>query len=378
MEDLIRIEEVTKSYGTHRVHENLTLAIRQGECFTLLGPSGCGKTVLLRLIAGFESPDAGKISIGGTVVSEPKARINISPDKRNLGMVFQDYAVWPHMTVFDNVAYPLKIAGKDRGELMEKAMDAISMVGLQGLDKRLPSELSGGQQQRVALARALVAKPSLLLLDEPLSNLDANLREEMRFEIKELQRKLNTTVLYVTHDQEVALAISDRLAVMDEKGCIRQTGTPWEIFERPADPFVFNFMGIANFLSVRRDGEKYLVGNGMQSIPWEKPKGESMDWVAAFRPSDARISHRQAGLDSESEKLEGIVRRASFLGAMMDYMVDIDGTSLRLSIETHEALESDLMFKEGENCAVNFYNLHWFEAEKLREVIGADALGVKS
>jgi iron(III) transport system ATP-binding protein len=367
MEELIQIEGVAKSYGSHHVYESLTLSVRRGECFTLLGPSGCGKTVLLRLIAGFEAPEAGKISIGGVVVSDPASGINIPPDSRNLGMVFQDYAVWPHMTVFDNVAYPLKIAKVRAKELTDRVMESISMVGLNGLEKRLPSELSGGQQQRVALARALVAKPSLLLLDEPLTNLDANLREEMRFEIKELQRKLDTTVLYVTHDQEVALAISDRLAVMDGSGQIRQTGAPREIFENPADPFVFNFMGIANFLSVRREGEDCLVGNGTQPIPWEKPIGVCKEWAAAFRPSDTRIAREGAGL-------RGVVRRASFLGAMMDYLVDIDGAELRASIETHEAIANGLALKEGESCVVSFYDLHWFEAEILREVIGTSIL----
>ena len=362
MEELIQIEGVTKSYGAHRVHEDLTLSIHRGECFTLLGPSGCGKTVLLRLIAGFEAPTAGVIRIGGVVVSDPATGVNLPPDNRSLGMVFQDYAVWPHMTVFDNVAYPLKLMKKSRQELTDRVMEAVEMVGMGGLGKRLPSELSGGQQQRVALARALIAKPSLLLLDEPLTNLDANLREEMRFEIKELQRKLETTVLYVTHDQEVALAISDRLAVMDDKGKIRQTGTPWEIFERPADPFVFNFMGVANFLPVRNEEGRYLVGNGAQSISWEEPQGNAKNWMAAFRPSDVKIG--QSG-----EGLRGIVRRASFLGAMMDYLVDVDGASLRVSAETHEAIAEGLMFKEREDCVVSFRSLHWFEAEKLREVL---------
>ncbi|MDR1977757.1 MAG: ABC transporter ATP-binding protein [Synergistaceae bacterium] len=361
--DIIQVEDIAKSYGKHRVHEELSLSIQQGECFTLLGPSGCGKTVLLRLIAGFEIPDAGKISIGGTVVSDPSAGVNISPDSRGLGVVFQDYAVWPHMTVFDNVAYPLKLIKMPRKDLTERVMETVSMVGMGGLEKRLPSELSGGQQQRVALARALVAKPSLMLLDEPLTNLDANLREEMRFEIKELQRKLNITVFYVTHDQEIALAISDRLAIMDETGHIRQTGNPWEIFEQPADPFVFNFMGIANFISVRRVGEDYLVGNGAQPMPWEKPEGDASEWAAGFRPSDVRIA--PAG----GAGLRGVVKRASFLGAMMDYLIDVDGASLRTSIETHEALTERLMFKEGEACVVNFRNLLWFDARSLAEVL---------
>ena len=241
-------------------------------------------------------------------------------------------------------------------------MESIEMVGMTGLDRRLPSELSGGQQQRVALARALVANSSLMLLDEPLTNLDANLREEMRFEIKELQRKLNITVLYVTHDQEVALAISDRLAIMDDAGRIRQTGNPWEIFERPADPFIFNFMGIANFMPVRRAGESYLVGSGEQRIPWEAPQGDAAEWVAGFRPSDVQIAPQGPGL-------RGTIRRASFLGAMIDYLIEVDGAHLRTSIETHEAVAKGLMFKENDSCSISFRDLLWFNAQSLKEVV---------
>jgi iron(III) transport system ATP-binding protein len=360
--DIIRVEGIAKSYGKHQVHKDLTLSIQRGECFTLLGPSGCGKTVLLRLIAGFETPDAGRISIDDTVVTDPAAGINIPPDRRGLGVVFQDYAVWPHMTVFENVGYPLKIAGRPRDELRDRVMQTLAMVGMSGLERRLPSELSGGQQQRVALARALVASPSLMLLDEPLTNLDANLREEMRFEIKELQRKLNITVLYVTHDQEIALAIADRLAIMDDQGRIRQTGNPWEIFERPADSFIFNFMGIANFLPVRRAGEAWLVGGGDQPIPWEPPTGDAPKWVAGFRPSDIEVAPQGAGL-------RGTVKRASFLGAMMQYLIDIDGARLRTNIETHEAVTRGLMFKEGDDCVVSFRDLLWFDAASLAEVV---------
>ena len=224
--DIIRVEDVSKSYGSRSILNNLSLTIKKGECFTLLGPSGCGKTVLLRLIAGFESPDAGRIYLDDTLVTDPAAQVEVPPENRGIGLVFQDYAVWPHMTVFDNVGYPLKIAKRPKEEIRERVMEMVEIVGMKDLEKRLPSELSGGQQQRVALARALVGKPALLLLDEPLSNLDANLREEMRFEIKELQRKLNVTVLYVTHDQEIGLAISDRVAIMDEAGAIQQIGTP--------------------------------------------------------------------------------------------------------------------------------------------------------
>ncbi len=360
--EIIRVEGIGKSYGKHQVHKDLTLSIKQGECFTLLGPSGCGKTVLLRLIAGFETPDEGRISIDNNVVADPAAGINIPPDSRGLGVVFQDYAVWPHMSVFDNVGFPLKIAKRPKNELRDRVMETLGMVGMNGLERRLPSELSGGQQQRVALARALVANPFLLLLDEPLSNLDANLREEMRFEIKELQRKLNITVLYVTHDQEIALALSDRLAIMDEAGRIRQTSNPWEIFERPADPFIFNFMGIANFVPVRRVGETYLVGSGEQIIPWAPPQGDAAEWVAGFRPSDVQLAPQGTGL-------RGTVKRASFLGAMIDYLIEVDGTHLRTSIETHEAMSRGLLFKEGETCAISFRDLLWFNAQSLKEVV---------
>ncbi|MDR3348941.1 MAG: ABC transporter ATP-binding protein [Acidaminococcales bacterium] len=360
--EIIRVEGITKSYGSHQVHKDLTLSVEEGECFTLLGPSGCGKTVLLRLIAGFEAPDAGKISIGGAVVTDPAGGVYVPPDSRGLGVVFQDYAVWPHMTVFDNVAYPLKIAKRPKGELTERALETIALVGLKGLEKRLPSELSGGQQQRVALARALAGNPALMLLDEPLTNLDANLREEMRFEIKELQRRLNITVLYVTHDQEVALAISDRLAIMDEKGRIRQTGNPYDIFERSSDCFVFNFMGIANFLPVRREGENYLVGGGRQIMPWPPPEGSADGWAAGFRPSDVRIAPGGEGLC-------GVVKRASFLGAMIDYLIEIDGAQLRTSMETHEAIAKKMIFKEGDPCVISFCDLLWFKAESLAEAM---------
>lgn len=361
MEDIIKVENVAKGYAKHQVLQNLDLNIKKGECFTLLGPSGCGKTVLIRLIAGHEVPDAGKISIDNTTVADSSSGEYIPPERRGLGIVFQDYAVWPHMTVYENIAYPLKMEKRPKDEIDKLVMDMIEIVGMKGLEKRLPSELSGGQQQRVALARALVSDPSVMLLDEPLSNLDANLREEMRFEIKALQRKFGITVMYVTHDQEVALAISDRIAIMDSQGHIRQIGTPYEIFEKPADLFIFKFMGIANFLAVKEANGKFVVGNGTQEVPWEAPQGKAAAWVAAFRPSDIEI-HR------EGPGLKGTIHRANFLGATMDYAIDIDGESLRTELLTHEAINNNLMFKEGDECYITFRSLLWFDAEQLKEV----------
>lgn len=275
IEDIIKVENVAKGYAKHQLLQNLDLNIKKGERFILLGPSGCGKTVLIRLIAGHEVPDAGKISIYNTIVADSSSGEYIPPERRGLGIVFQDYAVWPHMTVYENIAYPLKMEKRPKDEIDKLVMDMVEIVGMKGLEKRLPSELSGGQQQRVALARALVSDPSVMLLDEPLSNLDANLREEMSFEIKALQRKFGITVMYVTHDQEVALAISDRIAIMDAQGHIRQIGTPYEIFEKPADLFIFKFMGIANFLAVKEANGKFVVGNGTQEVPWEAPQGKA-------------------------------------------------------------------------------------------------------
>lgn len=362
----INLDKVGKSYGKHRVFGDLSLTLEHGECFTLLGPSGCGKTVLLRLLAGFETPDTGSVKIGEEEVAKAGGDC-LPPDRRDIGVVFQDYAVWPHMTVFENVSYPLKIARLSKEELTRKTMDAIAMVNMQGLEKRLPSELSGGQQQRVALARALVAAPSIMLLDEPLTNLDANLREEMRFEIKELQRKLDITVFYVTHDQEIAMAISDRMAIMDSKGRLRQIGTPTEIYEKPADLFVFNFMGVANFLDVNKKNGRLCAGSGEQPVPWPEPEGSAENWIGACRPSDV-LMEKAGHKSAPSAALKGKVKRASFLGSLMDYLVEIDGAQLRVEIPTHEAVEKDLIFNDGEECLIAFKDLHWFDARQKAEV----------
>jgi iron(III) transport system ATP-binding protein len=352
----VRIDAVSKQYAGRTILSGLSLDLRDGECFTLVGPSGCGKTVLLRLIAGFEVPDGGSISIDDDVVASSASGLALPPDKRGLGVVFQDYAVWPHMSVFDNVAYPLKLGGVDATSLRQRTLRVLDLVGLQGLEARFPSQLSGGQQQRVALARALVSEPRLLLLDEPLNNLDANLREEMRFEIKALQRKLGITILYVTHDQEIALAISDRIAVMDESGKLRQTGAPEEVYEHPSDDFVFRFLGIANFLPVRRDGEAMFIGGS--TTAWVGPTTQlaAGKLTAGFRPSDVLLARQGDGLPGE-------VRRASFLGAQVDYLIDIAGTLIRAALPSHECLARDLLFVEGDRCRVSLAAVQWFEGD---------------
>jgi iron(III) transport system ATP-binding protein len=356
----VRIEGVSKQYAGRTILSALSLAINDGECFTLLGPSGCGKTVLMRLIAGFETPDSGTISIGGDYVANAATGRMLPPDKRGLGMVFQDYAVWPHMSVFDNVSYPLKLAGTDSSSLNERTLRAVGLVGLNGLEARLPSQLSGGQQQRVALARALISEPRLLLLDEPLNNLDANLREEMRFEIKALQQKLGITILYVTHDQEIALGIADRIAVMDEHGALRQIGAPETVYENPNDDFVFRFLGIANFLPVRRDGETLYIGGSSAAWVGPPPDKSGGKLTAGFRPSDVMLAR-------DGDGLPGVVRRASFLGAQVDYLIDIAGTLIRAALPSHECLARKLLFVEGDHCRVALSTVQWFAGDLVAE-----------
>jgi ABC-type Fe3+/spermidine/putrescine transport system ATPase subunit len=242
MNDSIAIKGLRKQFGNVTAVHDLDLAIRQGEFFTLLGPSGCGKTTTLRLVGGLEKPDSGEISLDDQCLAAPAQRIFVNPEKRNMGMVFQSYALWPHLTVFENVAYPLRLRRITKVEIRQKVRDSLNLVGLSGLGDRPVPALSGGQQQRVALARALVFSPRVLLLDEPLSNLDAQLREETRREIKTLQRRLGITVLMVTHDQAEALSVSDRVGIMNG-GRLEQVDTPEEIYYEPSTSFARDFLG---------------------------------------------------------------------------------------------------------------------------------------
>ena len=241
----IAISHLRKMYGTFTAVDDFTLNIADGEFVSILGPSGCGKTTLLRSIAGFFSVSSGEIRIGNALAASSESRIHVPPEERNLGMVFQSYAVWPHMNVFDNVAYPLRIRKEPTAALREKVGSVLDLLKLTGSEEKYPSMMSGGQQQRIALGRALVMNPDALLLDEPLSNLDSKLREQMRFELKEIQRKLKLTILYVTHDQEEAMAVSDRIVLMNE-GTIQQVDNPRDLYCRPKNLFSACFLGRSN------------------------------------------------------------------------------------------------------------------------------------
>jgi iron(III) transport system ATP-binding protein len=358
----VRLDRVSKAYDRHTVFSDLDLTAKDGECFTLLGPSGCGKTVIMRLIAGFEQPSAGKIFIGDNLVSSPETGLHLPPEARRIGVVFQDYAVWPHKTVFDNVIYPLSIQKVPKDQARRQTTVAIESVNLRGLEDRLPYQLSGGQQQRVALARALVSNPEIMLLDEPLCNLDANLREEMRFEIKELQKRTGVTILYVTHDQEIALALSDRIAIMDPRGKIRQVGTPLEIFESPADSYVYRFMGVSNFIPVRVENNRVFIDGSAQPLDCAPPDGMAvMDhFFVACRPTEIELTRNGA-------PIQGTVKRRNFLGAMIDYRIAIGDREVRVQQDTREAIAKDLILDEGERCGVVFLGLHWYEPDSPEE-----------
>ena len=262
----------TKTLGTVTAVNDFNLTIKEGECFSFLGPSGCGKTTTLRMIAGFEDLSQGEIHLCGKPVSIKSKNLYVPPEDRGLGMVFQSFAVWPHMNIFENVAFPLRVRKVPKAEMAERVKMALKHTSLDGMEKVYPGNLSGGQQQRIALARAIVTNPKVMLLDEPLSNLDPKLRETMRFEIKELQKKFNFTIIFVTHDQSEAMALSDRMMVMD-MGNIVQIGTPTELYNRPVNRFVHKFLGQSTFTDViLQDGKADARGDMEQPLPVALPE----------------------------------------------------------------------------------------------------------
>jgi len=323
----VQLTNLQKRFGALTVVDDLCLQLPEGSLSTLLGPSGCGKTTTLRMIAGLEQPTSGRIVVDGEPVWTETA--SIPAERRGIGMVFQSYAVWPHLTVFENVAYPLRVRRQGRKDIREKVMRALGVVRLDHLAERYPAQLSGGQQQRVALARAVVFEPRLLLLDEPLSNLDAQLREQMRVEIRQLQRRLGLTAIYVTHDQQEALAISDHVAVMDH-GRVMQYGSPQDVFERPHSKRVAEFMGWTNFLPAERLDARHLrilPGGLVVDCPAGAPAG---DLWAAVRPDDIRV--RALAPRQPADVLVGRVADRSYLGNATICSLSIGEVLLRAAL----------------------------------------------
>jgi iron(III) transport system ATP-binding protein len=335
----IRITGLAKRYGDTAAVEDLSLEVAAGELVALLGPSGCGKTTTLRLVAGFLAPEAGEIRVGERLLSSPAGVV--PPERRRMAMIFQSYALWPHMTVARNVAYGLRFKRDlPRAERDRRVRAILDVVQLAGLEHRYPGELSGGQQQRVAVARALVVEPEILLLDEPLSNLDAVLREEMRFEIRRLHESFGITTLYVTHDQAEAMVISDRVAVL-ERGRIVQVGRPEDLFERPRSRFVAEFVGKTNLIEatvaepgiVARGALRLRVADGA-----EKPGAPVVISVRPHRIAVGAGRGAAAPPAAGANVLGATVERASYLGSAVDYQVAVDGTDVVLRVQAPVAL----------------------------------------
>ena len=319
----LRVDGVAKRYGAVVALGGVSLSVAAGEFLTILGPSGSGKTTLLKVVAGFEFPDAGRVTVGGADITD------VSPAKRNIGMVFQNYALFPHMSVARNIAFPLQMRGVPKSEIDRRVIQAMALVELQGYGERLPSQLSGGQQQRVALARAVVFDPTLLLLDEPFGALDRKLRESMQLEVRRLQRRLGLTTVFITHDQEEALVLSDRIAVMDG-GAIRQIGAPDEIYDRPADDFVAQFIGESNLLVGEIAAPDRVVLDGGTSVTVRGLDGGHGRVRLLVRPEKMAI-------DSATNRFTGTIVEAVYLGEAHKLRVKV-AEGVELLVRGHRAV----------------------------------------
>lgn len=348
MDAKVSINHLHKSYGEETAVKNFNLDVAPGEFVTLLGPSGCGKTTTLRCVAGLERPEAGEIRIGTETVVAPEKDIFLFPEHRNIGMVFQSYAVWPHMTVFDNVAYGLRVRRASGSEIKTRTMKALELVGLDQQAARFATKLSGGQRQRVALARAIVYEPEVILFDEPLSNLDAKLREQMRDEIVRLQKEVGITSIFVTHDQSEALVMSDRVVVMD-KAVIQQIGDPQDIYANPVNSFVANFIGVTSLLEgklLSRDGEicdlEVAGANGHDTLRIQASGGAGSvagdKLFLSLRPEDITLHLDKPEGTGHGNIVEGNVIDTIYLGSFLEGRVRVGGHEISIQIDHYENL----------------------------------------
>ena len=339
----VRIEGLTFDYGGDKLAvDGLNIEIGRGEFLGLLGPSGCGKTTTLRMVAGLIAPTAGHITVDGTdIVSRP-------PWERNLGLVFQSYALFPHMSVAENIAFGLKLRKLSRADTQERVADALRTVRLDGFGERKPSQLSGGQQQRVAIARAIVIRPDILLLDEPLSNLDARLRDEMRFELRDIQMRTGITTLFVTHDQQEALTLCDRIAVMND-GRLEQIGSPEDIYDRPATRFVSDFIGRANTLdcTIANEGGLRRLDLGGTTLPHEGQLPDASRAVAVLRPHVLTVCSPEDGI------LSGVVHRRAFLGNAVEAEIALDSGAM-MFVEMRPGGEGDALAQAGSRVGLRW------------------------
>ena len=357
----VAFKNISFKYGQNQILKDFSLEIESGEILCLVGPSGCGKTTLVRCLLGLNKPDTGEIYVGDTCIFSASRRINMAVERRNIGIVFQDYAVWPHMTVGENVGYSLKKRRVPKGEIAGRVENALAMVNMTEYKNHLPSQLSGGQQQRVAIARALVGNGDIIVMDEPITNLDAKLREQMLEEIREIQRKSGTTVLYITHDQQSALQLCDRMAIMEPDGSLCQLGTDEDIILHPANRFTFEFIGVSNFIPVEVAGSAITLRPGQKDFPWadgKLPEGTntSKKLELGVRPNDIVF-------DKDSS-LRVTVKRSVFLGSEYDYFVELGGRELRIQQNTLDAAKYGVM-REGQETGIRLLNYRFYPEKEV-------------
>ena len=353
----VRFDDITFRYGTNTVLEHFSLEVESGKIVCLVGPSGCGKTTLVRALLGLIKPETGSITVGDRVLFDAKKRVNVPAEKRNIGIVFQDYAVWPHMTVLENVSYPLKKQRRPKDEIKQRAIRALEQVHMTEYANHLPNQLSGGQQQRVAIARALVVDSDVLVMDEPITNLDAKLREEMLLEIRMIQKRLGATILYITHDQQSALQLCDKMAIMQQDGTLCQYGTDEEIILHPANRFTFEFIGVSNFIPLVKDGKGLALSCG-KLIPYS---GE-VPAEAANGGFDLGVRPNDIVFDPASP-LKATVDSRVFLGSEYNYFLSLDQKQIRVQQSMLDARTMGVA-NEGETVGIRFLNTRFYPTRK--------------
>ena len=357
----VSFSNVTAKYGKNTIFSDFSLEVKSGEIMCLVGPSGCGKTTLVRCLLGLTKPETGRIAIGDRVLFDSEKRINVPVEKRNIGIVFQDYAVWPHMTVLENVSYPLKKRKVNKELIKDRAMKALEQVRMTQYANHLPSQLSGGQQQRVAIARALVVDAEVVVMDEPITNLDAKLREEMLIEIRMIQKNLGATILYITHDQQSALELCDRMAVMESDGKLCQVGTDEEIIINPVNRFTFEFIGNSNVIPMAVENSKtYLDLNEKILADGIDTKGENVNG------KDMLVRLNDVVFDKNSKIIATVTSRV-FLGSEYNYFLDLGGKEIRLQQSMLDA-KTDGIVNVGEKIGIKFLNPHFYDKKIIKEV----------
>jgi iron(III) transport system ATP-binding protein len=351
----VELKNICVSYGEHAVLKDFSLTIEPGQIMGIVGPSGCGKTTIARAICGFIKPQQGTVKIDGKTMFSHEDRVDIPPEQRYIGVVFQDYAVWPHLSVYDNIAYPLKKRRLSKEEISPQVQNALEQVNMVGYEKYMPSQLSGGQQQRVAIARALTSSSDFLIMDEPITNLDAKLREQMLVEIRMLQQRLGTTIIYITHDQEAALQLCDKIVILEPDGSIAQIGSDEEIIRNPANRFVFQFIGVSNFIPVVvEDGkvffdlEKKIL---FKSLIHEKMPGPKA--MLGIRPMDIVFD--------DDSPVRATVTQSVFLGNMYNYFVRLPGMEIR--VQQMVISENAKSYSEEQEVGLAFLEERYFERE---------------